>query len=68
MRFENKKFIFKDLNNTFPTGISILQGRNGEGKSTLFNVITGLLEPCEGSVYINDVQIWPYPNSKNKLL
>ena len=67
MRFENKKFIFKDLNNTFPTGITILQGRNGEGKSTLFNVITGLLEPCEGNVYINDVQIWPYPKSKNKL-
>ena len=67
LRFENKKFIFKDLNNTFPTGISILQGKNGEGKSTLFNVITGLLEPCEGSVFINDVQIWPYPKSKNKL-
>jgi branched-chain amino acid transport system ATP-binding protein len=43
-----------DVNMTVMPGefVSVI-GPNGAGKSTLFNVITGVLAPSEGSVFIN---------------
>ena len=38
-----------------------LLGPNGVGKSTIFNLITGLLKPNYGSIIINDKNILNYP-------
>lgn len=35
----------------------IIMGRSGNGKTTLLNVITGMLEPSQGSIMINDLKI-----------
>ncbi len=38
-----------------------LLGPNGVGKSTIFNLITGLLKPSFGSIIINDKNVLDYP-------
>ena len=38
-----------------------LLGPNGVGKSTIFNLITGLLKPDFGSILINGVNVVDYP-------
>lgn len=43
-------------------------GRTGAGKSTLFKLILGLLEPTEGRVIIDGVDIKLIPNSEKRKL
>ena len=38
-----------------------LLGPNGVGKSTIFNLITGLLKPNFGSIIINNKDVLDYP-------
>ena len=38
-----------------------LLGPNGVGKSTIFNIITGLLKPNHGSIIINGENVIDYP-------
>ncbi len=48
----------EDINFAVNTGeIFGLLGPNGAGKSTTINCISGLLQPTEGSVYINDYSV-----------
>ena len=37
---------------SIPSGITSLVGPNGSGKSTLMNLVTGLLQPTEGTVEV----------------
>ncbi len=38
-------------------------GPNGVGKSTIFNLITGLIKPDFGSILFNDTNVLDYPIS-----
>lgn len=45
--------IFKNLNVTFQTGkIYAVLGKSGQGKSTLFKLLTGINQPTEGEILI----------------
>ncbi|WP_350286401.1 ATP-binding cassette domain-containing protein [uncultured Croceitalea sp.] len=50
--------ILDDLSLTITRKERILvQGANGSGKSTLLHVISGLLEPDNGNIYVNEVRL-----------
>lgn len=42
---------------TIKEGVYGLLGQNGAGKTTLINVITGILNPDEGQIYFNDMNV-----------
>ena len=45
------RVLFKNVNfEIYPASIHLLQGNNGVGKSTLFKIITGLLEQSSGTI------------------
>ena len=57
-----KKIILDSLNLNLNNGqILGLLGPNGVGKSTIFNLITGLITPDYGSIYINSEKVNKYP-------
>ncbi len=57
-----KRKIFEDLNFNLNQGeILGLLGPNGVGKSTIFNVIIGLLKPNYGSIFIDNENITEEP-------
>ncbi len=54
----NKKKVLEKVNLEFKKGnIYGLHGRSGQGKSTLFNLITGMYQPTDGKVLINYVDL-----------
>ena len=47
--------VLNNLNIDFPFGkFVVLSGESGTGKSTLLNIISGLIRPTEGKVYFED--------------
>ena len=52
---EKKNIVFQDINLTFKKGqITGLIGKSGSGKSTIANIISGLIEDYDGKIEIND--------------
>ena len=52
------RYILQNLNLKIKKNSIIgIYGKTGNGKSTLINVITGLLKPTEGSIYCDDFEI-----------
>ena len=47
--------------------ILVLIGPTGSGKSTLLNLITGLIKPDTGSIYIDGVDIAKVPIESRKI-
>ncbi len=53
-----KKKIVNDMSLTITQNCTILiQGSNGSGKTTLLRLIAGLIEPSDGSIYLNNVDL-----------
>lgn len=47
-----------DINLTLKKGeILALLGENGAGKSTLMNILSGLLQPTSGDIYVNGKKV-----------
>ncbi|MES2651183.1 MAG: ABC-F family ATP-binding cassette domain-containing protein [Bacteroidota bacterium] len=58
--FDDKKII-SDFSYVFKRGDRIgLAGKNGTGKSTLLNIITGFLKPEKGNVDVGDTTVYGY--------
>ena len=54
--------VVDQLNITLKPGkILGLLGPNGVGKSTIFNLITGLIKPAYGSIFFNGINVTNYP-------
>ncbi len=51
--------IFKNLNLTIYSGDKIgIIGETGSGKSTFLNILTGLLPPTEGKIFIDELDLY----------
>jgi ATP-binding cassette subfamily C protein len=52
------RFVLKDASLWFPKGsFSVITGVSGVGKTTVVDLITGLLTPHEGTVWIDDIPL-----------
>ena len=60
--FDIKFFTFRNINFKINRGqIFGMLGPNGVGKSTIFNLITGLINPQHGKIIINGEDVTKYP-------
>ncbi len=61
--------IFKNLNFTINAGDKIgLIGETGSGKSTFLDLLTGLLPPTEGSIFIDEINLYDNKIKKGSFL
>jgi branched-chain amino acid transport system ATP-binding protein len=60
--------VASDINLTIPHGVRYaLIGPNGAGKTTLINLITGMLRPDAGEIFLGDAEITAYkPDARVK--
>ena len=66
--FEDKH-ILKDINLTLQEGeLVCLLGASGGGKTTLFHIISGLLHPEQGSVWLDEKEITDQPGRVSYML
>ncbi len=57
-KYDKKNYILYNIDLTFDTGLHLLKGPNGSGKTTLCKIISGILPPTEGRIYIEGVDIY----------
>ncbi len=63
-----EKVAVSDINLEFEKGkITGLVGHTGSGKSTLVNLLNGLLRPSEGRVLLDGADIWEKPKEISKI-
>ena len=61
LSFQNR-LILENINFEINQGeIFGMLGPNGVGKSTIFNLITGLIKPNNGNIFIKDEKVNDYP-------
>ncbi|MFA9516625.1 ABC transporter ATP-binding protein [Halopenitus sp. H-Gu1] len=51
----------RNVDLTLDTGVTGLLGSNGAGKSTLMRIVTGVIDPTEGTVYWNGTDVTDKP-------
>lgn len=55
---KGKNIILEDISLQInPDDAILISGKNGSGKSTLLKLIAGIIEPTEGSIFVNDVSL-----------
>ena len=54
----SKNYILKDINFEIPIGTTLgLAGKTGSGKTTLIDILIGLLKPSKGTIYIDGTKL-----------
>ena len=55
---DSKEYILEDINFEIKKGSKVgIIGKSGEGKSTLLDLLMGLLEPKSGAIYIDGIKL-----------
>jgi len=68
-QYEEGTNILQDINLSLKLNEKVtFVGRTGVGKTTLFNLIMGLLRPTKGSITINEIDVYEIPNSEKRKL
>ena len=66
--YRNRKQVFKDFSlNLKNSEIILLEGENGVGKTSLLNMISGLISPDKGFIKICEKSIIELGNQKKKI-
>ena len=66
-KYDEDTEVLKNVNLTIDTNEKVtFVGRTGVGKSTLFKLIMGILKPSEGSITINDIDVYDIPNVEKR--
>jgi lipopolysaccharide export system ATP-binding protein len=61
-KYYGDKLVIKNINLSFKTGeICAIMGPNGAGKTTSFYMITGIIKPTKGSIFLNNIDITKLP-------
>lgn len=56
--YDKNKLLIKNLNLNFKKSqIILIKGKSGSGKTTILNLLSGLLDPDEGSIKIDELNI-----------
>jgi ATP-binding cassette subfamily B protein len=62
--YDKKNYILENINFQIKKGLRVgIIGKTGEGKSTFLDLLMGLLEPENGTIYIDDVELTQDTNS-----
>lgn len=62
-----KREVLRDISFQISDGKIVgLLGKNGAGKSTIMNILTGYLKPREGEIYINQIDMRKKPKEAKK--
>lgn len=62
-----KREVLRDISFQIGDGKIVgLLGKNGAGKSTIMNILTGYLKPREGEIYINQIDMRKKPKEAKK--
>ncbi|WP_188206731.1 ABC transporter ATP-binding protein [Alkalibacillus aidingensis] len=65
----HKQPILNDVHFTVKPGtITGLVGRNGAGKTTLLRLISGILQPSEGAITVNEKNVFQQPEIKQDIV
>lgn len=65
----SKAWAIRDVNLEISfTGVTGLLGSNGAGKSTTMNILCGVLNQTEGTVFINDIDLRSNPMDAKRLI
>lgn len=64
-----KLYAVKDLNLKIPDGeLFTLLGPNGAGKTTTVKMITGLIKPSVGKIFINGIDVSKFPEKAKEII
>jgi len=66
--FNKKEVLRVDSFETKPYGVVTLSGPNGSGKSTLLKIISTLLTPTDGDVWVNEVSVMSNPRKVRQMI
>ena len=56
--YDNKNIVLNNFNLKIPTNKKIaIVGPSGQGKTTIFNLLTRVFDPIKGNIYIDDVKL-----------